>query len=250
MDVFCDSDISVFKYALLQINSKEIFAGLWSVRAVPTSLWCFLRLTRESRWRMWSRQNRYSFKLLESLKVHYIRFFYEIHPFQGKSGQQTGRKPPPYPKKIYEYLNDHIIGQEPAKKALAVAVYNHYKRIYHNIPVNKKMDKVGKEIEHSSVQLITQTQSQGPAEMAEQTSGRSLPTHRWESCPLPPLACRGVYLSSWHAGQNMYDEYRRKYTPLTCGLITEKSTDSWSAPTLTWEKVKRLTCAHPPKPSH
>jgi len=78
---------------------------------------------------------------------------------QGKSGQQTGRKPPPYPKKIYEYLNDHIIGQEPAKKALAVAVYNHYKRIYHNIPVNKKMDK-------------------GPAEMAEQTNGRSLPTHR------------------------------------------------------------------------
>ena len=25
---------------------------------------------------------------------------------------------------------------------MAVAVYNHYKRIYHNIPVNKKMDKV------------------------------------------------------------------------------------------------------------
>ena len=69
--------------------------------------------------------------------MHFI-----IYPFQGKSGQQTGRKPPPYPKKIYEYLNDHIIGQEPAKKALAVAVYNHYKRIYHNIPVNKKMDKV------------------------------------------------------------------------------------------------------------
>ena len=63
---------------------------------------------------------------------------------QGKSGQHAGRKPPPYPKKIYEYLNDHIIGQEPAKKALAVAVYNHYKRIYHNIPVNKKMDKVEK----------------------------------------------------------------------------------------------------------
>jgi len=78
---------------------------------------------------------------------------------QGKSGQHAGRKPPPYPKKIYEYLNDHIIGQEPAKKALAVAVYNHYKRIYHNIPVNKKMDK-------------------GPQEMAEQTNGRSLPTHR------------------------------------------------------------------------
>ena len=54
----------------------------------------------------------------------------------------SSRKPPPYPKKIYEYLNSHIIGQEKAKKALSVAVYNHYKRIYHNIPVNKKMDKV------------------------------------------------------------------------------------------------------------
>ena len=77
--------------------------------------------------------------------------------FQGKSGQQTGRKPPPYPKKIYEYLNDHIIGQEPAKKALAVAVYNHYKRIYHNIPVNKKMDKVGK---LKLMTSFTNTQSQ------------------------------------------------------------------------------------------
>lgn len=60
---------------------------------------------------------------------------------QGKGAGQGQRKPPPYPKKIYEYLNDHIIGQEPAKKALSVAVYNHYKRIYHNIPVNKKGDK-------------------------------------------------------------------------------------------------------------
>ena len=74
--------------------------------------------------------------------MYFIGVLYEIPVLQGKSGQQAGRKPPPYPKKIYEYLNDHIIGQEPAKKALAVAVYNHYKRIYHNIPVNKKMDKV------------------------------------------------------------------------------------------------------------
>merc|ERR1712038_1464018 len=48
------------------------------------------------------------------------------------------RKPPPPPKKIYEYLNKFIVGQEIAKRSLAVAVYNHYKRIYHNIPVNKK----------------------------------------------------------------------------------------------------------------
>ena len=34
-----------------------------------------------------------------------------------------------------------FLGQEAAKKALSVAVYNHYKRIYHNIPVNKKNDR-------------------------------------------------------------------------------------------------------------
>ena len=88
---------------------------------------------------MWNRQSRYLYILTEILSD-----LCKHSSFQGKSGQQAGRKPPPYPKKIYEYLNDHIIGQEPAKKALAVAVYNHYKRIYHNIPVNKKMDKVGK----------------------------------------------------------------------------------------------------------
>ncbi|XP_052868375.1 ATP-dependent Clp protease ATP-binding subunit clpX-like, mitochondrial [Anopheles cruzii] len=44
------------------------------------------------------------------------------------------RKPPPPPKKIMEYLDRHVVGQELAKKVLSVAVYNHYKRIYHNIP--------------------------------------------------------------------------------------------------------------------
>jgi ATP-dependent Clp protease ATP-binding subunit ClpX len=35
----------------------------------------------------------------------------------------------PKPREIYDYLNDYIIGQEQAKKILAVAVYNHYKRV-------------------------------------------------------------------------------------------------------------------------
>jgi len=35
----------------------------------------------------------------------------------------------PKPKEIHEFLNDYIIGQERAKVSLAVAVYNHYKRI-------------------------------------------------------------------------------------------------------------------------
>lgn len=32
------------------------------------------------------------------------------------------------PKYLYDYLNQHVIGQEEAKKCISVAVYNHYKR--------------------------------------------------------------------------------------------------------------------------
>ncbi|XP_023288778.1 ATP-dependent Clp protease ATP-binding subunit clpX-like, mitochondrial isoform X2 [Orussus abietinus] len=49
------------------------------------------------------------------------------------------RKPPPPPKKIFEYLNKHVIGQEYAKKVLSVAVYNHYKRIHNNMPVQSSV---------------------------------------------------------------------------------------------------------------
>jgi ATP-dependent Clp protease ATP-binding subunit ClpX len=35
----------------------------------------------------------------------------------------------PKPREIFEFLNDYIIGQDPAKKILSVAVYNHYKRV-------------------------------------------------------------------------------------------------------------------------
>ncbi|XP_078539217.1 ATP-dependent clpX-like chaperone, mitochondrial isoform X2 [Lissotriton helveticus] len=44
------------------------------------------------------------------------------------------QKPPPPPKKIYNYLDKYVVGQSFAKKVLSVAVYNHYKRIYNNIP--------------------------------------------------------------------------------------------------------------------
>ncbi len=36
----------------------------------------------------------------------------------------------PTPREIYESLNSYVIGQEDAKKVLAVAVYNHYKRVH------------------------------------------------------------------------------------------------------------------------
>ena len=38
----------------------------------------------------------------------------------------------PKPKEIKEYLDQYVIGQESAKKSLAVAVYNHYKRVKAN----------------------------------------------------------------------------------------------------------------------
>lgn len=42
-----------------------------------------------------------------------------------------------------EYLNKHVIGQDLAKKVLSVAVYNHYKRIYHNTPSSTGNQSIG-----------------------------------------------------------------------------------------------------------
>ncbi|MDR1152285.1 MAG: ATP-dependent Clp protease ATP-binding subunit ClpX [Bifidobacteriaceae bacterium] len=43
---------------------------------------------------------------------------------------QPGPKELPKPRQIFDFLNQYIVGQESAKKALSVAVYNHYKRIH------------------------------------------------------------------------------------------------------------------------
>lgn len=47
----------------------------------------------------------------------------------------------PTPQKIVEFLDSHIIGQEEAKKVLAVALYNHYKRIEHPVYNNVELEK-------------------------------------------------------------------------------------------------------------
>ncbi|MEE3735525.1 ATP-dependent Clp protease ATP-binding subunit ClpX [Staphylococcus aureus] len=60
----------------------------------------------------------------------------------------------PTPKEIMEHLNEYVIGQEKAKKSLAVAVYNHYKRIQQLGP---KEDDV--ELQKSNIALIGPTGS-------------------------------------------------------------------------------------------
>jgi len=57
----------------------------------------------------------------------------------------------PTPREIKEVLDQYVIGQEDAKKALAVAVYNHYKRVNHH----GVLDDV--EIEKSNILLIGPT---------------------------------------------------------------------------------------------
>ncbi|HHY78185.1 MAG TPA: AAA domain-containing protein, partial [Clostridiales bacterium] len=59
----------------------------------------------------------------------------------------------PKPKDIKEFLDQYVIGQDEAKKALAVAVYNHYKRINSDT----KYDDV--ELQKSNIVLIGPTGS-------------------------------------------------------------------------------------------
>ena len=59
----------------------------------------------------------------------------------------------PKPKEIKEFLDGYVIGQDQAKKKLAVAVYNHYKRIDY-LEKNRKLDV---ELQKSNILLIGPT---------------------------------------------------------------------------------------------
>lgn len=74
-----------------------------------------------------------------------------------EEGQQTAASKPyrlPKPKEIADILSEYVIEQDQAKKALAVAVYNHYKRIN-----NTEKDEDDVELQKSNIVMIGPTGS-------------------------------------------------------------------------------------------
>lgn len=71
----------------------------------------------------------------------------------GKSSKFGGPVELIPPKSIKTFLDKYVIGQDEAKKVLAVAVYNHYKRVSQQMKINED----GVEIEKSNVLFIGQT---------------------------------------------------------------------------------------------
>jgi ATP-dependent Clp protease ATP-binding subunit ClpX len=68
------------------------------------------------------------------------------------SAGRTNIKETPKPREIKEYLDEYVIGQENAKRYLAVAVHNHYKRLLHSDIGDSEV-----EIDKSNVMLIGPT---------------------------------------------------------------------------------------------
>ncbi|MDM4764100.1 ATP-dependent Clp protease ATP-binding subunit ClpX [Galbitalea sp. SE-J8] len=59
----------------------------------------------------------------------------------------------PKPKEIYAFLEEYVIGQERAKRALSVAVYNHYKRVRAKNTL-ASVDEIGDEVEISKSNIL------------------------------------------------------------------------------------------------
>ncbi len=71
-------------------------------------------------------------------------------PQKGKGGARKLAEVPK-PMDIKAYLDEYIIGQDEAKRSLAVAVYNHYKRL------QQPEDETGVEIEKSNIIMVGST---------------------------------------------------------------------------------------------
>ena len=78
----------------------------------------------------------------------------ELEGQHGSSGSVPKLGKAPKPQEIKAYLDQYVIGQDRAKKVLAVAVYNHYKRLQHNL-IERPDD--GVELEKSNILLVGPT---------------------------------------------------------------------------------------------
>ncbi len=65
----------------------------------------------------------------------------------------------PKPSEIYDFLNGYVVGQEQAKKTLAVAVYNHYKRVQAEADTKPRAAETAVELAKSNILLLGPTGS-------------------------------------------------------------------------------------------
>jgi ATP-dependent Clp protease ATP-binding subunit ClpX len=65
----------------------------------------------------------------------------------------------PKPSEIKSILDQYVVGQERAKRTLSVAVYNHYKRIAHQVDKKSKEGSSSLELQKSNILLIGPTGS-------------------------------------------------------------------------------------------
>ena len=64
---------------------------------------------------------------------------------------------PPTPTEIKARLDEYVIDQEHAKKALSVAVYTHYKRLKHDLAIGKTTDSDDVELDKSNILMMGPT---------------------------------------------------------------------------------------------
>ena len=107
----------------------------------------------------------------------------------------------PKPAQIFDYLNRYVIGQENAKRALSVAVYNHYKRV--NMELQESAEQLDGNNGHSG-----QTGKQAKQSVPTQTRAAAAAMTLWLTsrspsqtfcCSAPPAWAKPILRRRWPA---------------------------------------------------